>query len=81
MERGRSGCPAGAATGRHDRDHGTLGRNQDNGYVVADPRVFRVHPRLTRRADTVILTGLGSSDGATVNGVHIDGPCRLRTVT
>ena len=52
-----------------EHDEGTLGRRDDNHYVVADPGVSRVHVRIARTGDsTVVLTDLGSSGGTTVNG-------------
>jgi DNA-binding CsgD family transcriptional regulator len=68
---------AGAAAGtaiRIDQDEGTLGRREDNTYVIADPQVSRVHARVTRRGGSVIVADLGSSGGTSLNGERISGP-------
>ncbi len=70
------GAVAGRAI-RIDQDDSTLGRSENNAYVVTDPKVSRVHARLQKQAGTVIVTDLGSSGGTTVNGNAIDGPCSL----
>lgn len=63
-----SGPAAGTSISLEHPD-GTLGRREDNDYVVADPGVSRVHVRITRSAEhTVLLTDLGSAGGTTVNG-------------
>lgn len=62
---------------RIDQDDSTLGRSRENGYVVADPKVSRVHARLQKHAGTVIITDLGSSGGTTVNGHELEGPQSL----
>ncbi|MEX2486688.1 MAG: FHA domain-containing protein [Nitriliruptoraceae bacterium] len=59
---------------RLDRDVATLGRRDDNAYVVPDPRVSRVHAEIRRETSAIILTDLGSSAGTKVNGTAIDGP-------
>lgn len=61
-----------------DRDEGTIGRREDNTYVLTDPRVSRVHASLRKEAGAVILTDLGSSAGTRVNGEDITGPRVLR---
>jgi pSer/pThr/pTyr-binding forkhead associated (FHA) protein len=63
---------------RLDRDVATLGRREDNAYVVPDPRVSRVHAELRREANVVIVTDLGSSAGTHVNGTQISGPTVVR---
>ena len=63
---------------RLDRDVATLGRREDNAYVVPDPRVSRVHAELRREANVVIITDLGSSAGTHVNGKEISGPTVVR---
>lgn len=66
--------PAGGTTVRLEHDEGTLGRREDNHYVVNDPGVSRVHARITRTNDTTLLvTDLGSSGGTTVNGEAVTG--------
>lgn len=59
-------------------DVGTLGRREDNTYVLVEPRVSRVHAELRREAGAVILTDLGSSAGTKVNGEEVAGPRVLR---
>ncbi len=61
-----------------DRDEGTIGRREDNTYVLTDPRVSRVHASLRKEAGAVILTDLGSSAGTRVNGEDSTGPRVLR---
>jgi DNA-binding CsgD family transcriptional regulator len=61
-----------------DRDEGTLGRREDNAYVIAEPRVSRVHAALAKEAGAVIVTDLGSSAGTKVNGEELTGPRVLR---
>jgi DNA-binding CsgD family transcriptional regulator len=63
---------------RLDRDVATLGRRDDNAYVVPDPRVSRVHAEVRREASAVIITDLGSSAGTKVNGQAVDGPKVVR---
>lgn len=72
---------SGPATGsslRLEREEGTLGRREDNAYVLADPTVSRVHARVERGEDGGLrVTDLGSAAGVLVNGE----PCpRTRTV-
>lgn len=59
---------------RLDRDEATLGRREDNAYVIPDPRVSRVHAEIRKEAGAVIVTDLGSSGGTKVNGEEIAGP-------
>ncbi|MFN2556999.1 MAG: FHA domain-containing protein [Nitriliruptorales bacterium] len=61
-----------------DREEGTIGRREDNTYVLTDPRVSRVHASLRKEAGAVILTDLGSSAGTRVNGEDVSGPRVLR---
>jgi DNA-binding CsgD family transcriptional regulator len=63
---------------RLDQETATLGRGNDNGYVVSDPRVSRVHAQLQKRGETLIVTDLGSSGGTTINDEAIVGPHVLR---
>ena len=63
---------------RLDRNLATLGRREDNAYVVSDPRVSRVHAELRREANVVIITDLGSSAGTHVNGQETSGPTVVR---
>lgn len=58
---------------RLEHDEATLGRRDDNDYVVRAPQVSRVHARVERRAGAVLVTDLGSSGGTTVNGERITG--------
>lgn len=61
-----------------DQSEGTLGRRDDNSYILPDPRVSRVHASLRKEAGAVILTDLGSSAGTKVNGEEVNGPRVLR---
>jgi DNA-binding CsgD family transcriptional regulator len=54
-------------------DEGTLGRRNDNTYVVPDPRVSRVHASVRKEAGTFVLTDLGSSGGTRINGEPLTG--------
>lgn len=63
---------------RLDQEIATLGRGSDNEYVVADPRVSRVHAEVHRRGDTIFVTDLGSSGGTAINDQAITGPHALR---
>lgn len=63
---------------RLDRDLATLGRREDNAYVVPDPRVSRVHAELRKEGGTVIVTDLGSSAGTKVNNEELNGPHALK---
>lgn len=60
-----------------DEARGTVGRREDNTYVLSDPRVSRVHAQVEMRAGRVFLADLGSSAGTTVNGETVEGPCAL----
>lgn len=54
-----------------------LGREKDNGIVLADTKVSRHHASLAPVAETVIIHDLGSANGTYVNGVQISQPTRL----
>lgn len=62
---------------RLDEEVGTVGRREDNAYVIQDPRVSRVHAELRRVASAVLVTDLDSSAGTSVNGEPITGPRSL----
>lgn len=62
---------------RLDRDEATIGRRKDNDYVIPDPRVSRIHARLTKEAGAVIVTDLSSAAGTRVNGEECSGPTPL----
>jgi len=62
---------------RLDAEVGTIGRREDNTYVLQDPRVSRVHAELRRVASAVIVMDLDSSAGTSVNGDPITGPRSL----
>lgn len=70
------GAPSGLVL-RVDHDAGTLGRRQDNVYIVDHPGVSRVHAELRRSGTTMFLTDLGSSSGTTLNGEPVHGPTML----
>lgn len=61
-----------------DETRGTVGRREDNTYVLSDPRVSRVHAQVEMRAGRVFLADLGSSAGTTVNGETLEGPYALQ---
>ncbi|MGH3443157.1 MAG: FHA domain-containing protein, partial [Nitriliruptorales bacterium] len=61
-----------------EHDDGTLGRREDNAYVLAEPRVSRVHASVRKETGAVIVTDLGSSAGTKVNGEELTGPRVLR---
>jgi DNA-binding CsgD family transcriptional regulator len=63
---------------RIDQDEATLGRREDNAYVVDDPRVSRVHAELRKEAGSVIITDLGSSGGTKLNGEDLHGPAVIK---
>ncbi|MBW3562241.1 MAG: LuxR C-terminal-related transcriptional regulator [Actinobacteria bacterium] len=73
----RSGPEAGSSIAL-EHDDATLGRREDNAYVLTDPRVSRVHASIRKEAGAVIVTDLGSSAGTKVNGEEIVGPRVLR---
>ena len=54
-----------------------LGREKDNGIVLADTKVSRHHASLAPVGETVIIHDLGSANGTYVNGVQISQPTRL----
>ena len=68
-----AGAAAGSAV-RIDQEEGTIGRREDNTYVLNDPQVSRVHARISKRGGSVIVADLGSSGGTKLNGERIDGP-------
>jgi hypothetical protein len=55
-----------------------LGRDKNNGVVIADHKVSRHHAYLTPIEDTFILTDQGSANGTYLNGVLISQPTRLK---
>ena len=57
-----------------DQDDGTIGRREDNTYVLADLRVSRVHAQIRKEAGSIIVTDLGSSAGTKINGEELAGP-------
>ena len=56
---------------RLDQDVATIGRRDDNAYVLEDPHVSRVHAEFRKEAGSVIVTDLGSSGGTRVNDVAV----------
>ncbi|HSK22265.1 MAG TPA: FHA domain-containing protein [Egicoccus sp.] len=63
---------------RVDQDVATLGRREDNGYVLPDPRISRVHAEIRKDGNVLIVTDLGSSSGTKVNNEAITGPTVVR---
>jgi pSer/pThr/pTyr-binding forkhead associated (FHA) protein len=63
---------------RLEEDVATLGRRDNNAYVVDDPRVSRVHAEIRREGSAVIVSDLGSSSGTTVNGETVSGSAVVR---
>jgi pSer/pThr/pTyr-binding forkhead associated (FHA) protein len=59
---------------RLQADEGTIGRREDNTYVIDDPRISRLHASLKREGTSYVVTDLGSSGGTKVNGEAITGP-------
>jgi tetratricopeptide (TPR) repeat protein len=56
----------------------TIGRADDNGLTLTDPKVSRHHARLRRQGICYILTDLGSANGTWVDGVLLTGDHLLR---
>ena len=58
----------------------TIGRQQDNILVLADPRVSPHHARISWQAPRGVYTieDLGSVEGTYVNELRIEGPQNLR---
>ncbi|MFA9446628.1 FHA domain-containing protein [Egicoccus sp. AB-alg6-2] len=63
---------------RIDQEVATLGRREDNGYVLPDPRISRVHAEIRKDGNVLIVTDLGSSSGTKVNNEAITGPTVVR---
>ena len=63
---------------RLEHDEATIGRREDNGYVLPDPRVSRLHASIRKEAGSLLITDLGSAGGTTVNGTTITGPTVIR---
>jgi pSer/pThr/pTyr-binding forkhead associated (FHA) protein len=61
-----------------EESEGTIGRREDNVWVIPEPRVSRVHAELRKETGAVIITDLGSSAGTKVNGEEVTGPRVLR---
>ena len=49
----------------------TIGRSSDNDIHLADKLASRQHTRIEMRGDVFVLTDLGSTNGTSVNGRHI----------
>jgi hypothetical protein len=49
----------------------TFGRGEDNGIVIADPAVSRLHAKLWQEGDGFVIADLGSANGTKVNGAVI----------
>ena len=48
-----------------------IGRGVQNDVVVGDPKVSRIHCRITREGDSLVLMDLGSANGTFVNGRRV----------
>lgn len=53
------------------KDEVTLGRNDDNDIVLADPIASRYHAKIKKEGDAHVLTDLGSHNGTKLNGTAI----------
>jgi serine phosphatase RsbU (regulator of sigma subunit) len=62
---------------RVDRPSLTLGRASTNDIFLPDRTLSRVHARIDRHDQGVVLTDLGSRNGTQVNGIRIEQPVRL----
>lgn len=62
---------------RVDRPQLTLGRASSNDVFLPDRTLSRVHARIDRLEQAVVLTDLGSRNGTQVNGARIEQPVRL----
>lgn len=59
-------------------EEATIGRRHDNGYVLDDPRVSRVHATVRKECGSIIVTDLGSASGTFVGDTQIAGPAVVR---
>lgn len=55
----------------------TIGRTPPADIVFPDPEVSRAHCRLAARGDDLVVTDLGSTNGAFVDGVRVQAPTSL----
>ena len=56
----------------------SIGRSDENDIVVADPRVSRLHAKITLDDSRCTLTDLGGSNGTFVNGERVQGATTLK---
>ena len=61
-----------------DRPSLTLGRSSTNDVFLADRTLSRVHARLDRKPEGLVLTDLGSRNGTQLNGSRIVDPAVVR---
>ncbi len=60
------------------RDELSIGRGEESGLRLLDPKVSRHHALIRREGRDFVLTDLGSANGTRVNGVRITGPHVLK---
>ena len=70
--------PLAGERARLEQEVTTLGRSEGNDYVLADPRISRVHAEIRRDVSGFIVTDLGSRSGTTRNGERMSGPTVVR---
>lgn len=56
----------------------TIGRADDNGLKLLDPKVSRHHASISREGTRFVLTDLGSANGTFVDGIRLTCPHYLR---
>ncbi len=58
----------------HLKDELTIGRADDNGLQLEDPKASRHHARVHLQGETFILTDLGSANGTWLGGIRLSVP-------
>lgn len=54
-----------------------IGRDLSNDIVINDPEISRRHARLYKQGNAYVLEDLGSTNGTSVNGERLTGPCKI----
>lgn len=54
-----------------------IGRDLSNDIVINDPEISRRHARIYKQGNAYILEDLGSTNGTSVKGKRLTGPCKL----